>query len=288
MLTPAQETTTMAPLTIGYSTCPNDTFAFDALAHFRVPMEGLTFAVTLADVEQLNQWALEGRLDVSKLSFAAFGHLQDHYALIDSGGAMGRGCGPLVVARPATDPAMLKQGRIAIPGQYTTAHLLAALYLGHPPRHPQLLPFDCIIPAVSDGRAEVGVIIHEGRFTYAAHGLVALVDLGAWWEAETGLPIPLGAIAVHRRVPAATAAAVERVVRSSVAFARENPDASSGYVARHAQEMDPAVVRQHIDLYVNDFSRRYGDQGKAAIRELLARARAAGLMPDSGAPLFVA
>jgi len=277
----------MQSLTLGYSTCPNDTFAFHALAHRRVAEQGLSFAITLADVERLNQWAAEGRLDITKLSFAAVGHLLAHYALIDSGGAMGRGCGPLIVARPGSDLARLRQGRILTPGQFTTAHLLLGLYLGRRPRQAATVTFDRIMPAVAEGRADFGVIIHEGRFTYGDYGLIELLDLGAWWEEATGLPIPLGGIAVHRRVAAETAGAVEQLVRRSVEYAWAHPSDSSDYVRRHAQEMAPDVVRRHIDLYVNPFSQRYGREGRKAIRTLLDHAREVGLTPNEDLPLFV-
>ncbi|WP_373501963.1 1,4-dihydroxy-6-naphthoate synthase [Desulfococcus sp.] len=273
------------PLTLGYSTCPNDTFLFHALAHARVDRRGLDFDIRLADVERLNQAAEGGELDVTKLSFAAVGHLRERYALLRSGAALGRGCGPLLISRPGFDPSRLGRVPIAVPGMRTTAAMLLGLYLSRTPACAPMT-FDKIMPAVSRGEYEAGVIIHEGRFTFRNHGLAELVDLGRWWEDETGLPIPLGGIAVRRDLGPEVARRVEVAIRDSVAHAFAHPADSAEYIRAHAQEMADDVVRQHIALYVNDFTLDLGEEGVAAVAELFRRGHAAGLLPDSREPLL--
>lgn len=272
-------------LTLGYSTCPNDTFIFHALAHDRVTVPGVSFDIRLADVEQLNQSAKEGRIDISKLSYAALGHLRDDYALLRSGGALGRGCGPLIVAKSGFDTERLATVPVAVPGLWTTARALLGIYLGAP-GDVMPLPFDQIMPAVQRGDVEAGVIIHEGRFTYEQFGLVNIVDLGEWWESKTGLPIPLGCIAARRSLGPEIARAVETAIRESVRFAFANPWAADAYIRRYAQEMELSVIRRHIDLYVNDFSVDIGTEGETAVLRLFKAARKAGLLPESDGPLF--
>ena len=275
-----------APLdiTFGYSPCPNDTFAFHSLMHGQVPTPGARLTPFLADVEELNRRALEAELGLTKLSFHALAHVLDDYVLLRAGAALGRGCGPLVVA-PAGAPAPdLSQVTVAVPGRLTTAHLLLSLYLGQTPRVRPLL-FSEIMPAVARGDFAAGLIIHEGRFTYRQHGLTSLLDLGAWWERETGLPIPLGCIAARRDLGRQTGLMLEGALRESVRLAWRDPAASQGYVLAHSQEMEPAVVRQHIELYVNAFSADLGAEGLAAVRAALERGRAAGLLPPSGREL---
>ncbi|HSO19826.1 MAG TPA: 1,4-dihydroxy-6-naphthoate synthase [Desulfosarcina sp.] len=271
-------------LTLGYSTCPNDTFLFYALAHDRVRCP-VRFKIELADVETLNQAARTETFDISKLSFAAIGHLQDRYGLLRSGAALGRGCGPLIVARKGFRLADLDGSTIAVPGRWTTACLLLGLYLGKPP---QVTPmgFEQIMPAIRSGACDAGVIIHEGRFTYPAYDLVKLLDLGEWWEETAGLPIPLGGIAIRRDHGPDTARQIEKAIAESVAYAFRHPDAPEAYVRMHAQEMAPEVVRQHIDLYVNDFTRDLGEVGEAAIRRLFELARERRVLPDGDRPLF--
>jgi 1,4-dihydroxy-6-naphthoate synthase len=265
-------------LTIGYSPCPNDTFIFYALVHGQVPLSQVSLAAPVhADVETLNLWALEGMLDVSKLSFHALGHVLEQYVLLAAGAALGRGCGPLLVTRPGRPPD-LGRVSVAIPGAYTTAAMLLRLYA---PQASQLmvLPFDRIMGAVARGEADCGVIIHESRFTYQEHGLVCLRDLGQWWEEETALPIPLGCIAARRSLPGNVRQEIEGAVRQSLLWARANPQACMAYIRTHAQEMDGMVLQRHIGLYVNDYSLDIGGEGRAAILELLRRGRAAGIFP---------
>ena len=269
-------------MTLGYSPCPNDTFIFYALVHGRVPLAHISFAPPVhADVETLNLWALKGRLDVSKLSFHALGHVLDRYVLLASGAALGRGCGPLLVARPGWQ---LDLGRssIAIPGAYTTAAMLLRLYA---PQvcHLQVLPFDQIMGAVVRGEVDCGVIIHESRFTYPEQGLVCLRDLGQWWEEETGLPIPLGCIAARRDLDAVVLREIEGAIRESLYWARANPRACMGYIRAHAQEMSDTVLQSHVGLYVNDYSLDIDEKGRAAVMEFLRRGRAAGIFPGAAA-----
>ncbi|MCB2228466.1 MAG: 1,4-dihydroxy-6-naphthoate synthase [Desulfarculaceae bacterium] len=269
----------------GFSPCPNDTFSFHAAMHGLVDTQGWRFEARFADVEQLNQWALEGRLPLTKLSFPALGRALDRYGLLRAGAALGRGCGPLVVCRPGFDLARLGEVKLAVPGINTTAFMLLSLYLGKPP-DAAFMVFDQVMPAVAGGEYEAGVIIHEGRFTFGAHGLEAPLDLGAWWEETTGLPIPLGCIAARRDLGPAAARELEQVLAASVAHALANPLASREYVLAHSQEMQDEVVASHIGLYVNDFSQELGEEGLAAVRELMRRGREVGLLPAAEMPLL--
>lgn len=268
-------------LSLAYSTCPNDTFIFHALTHGLVDSGGLSFDVILKDVEALNTDAKNGLFDISKLSFAAIGHLSGTYRLLNAGAALGRGCGPLVISRPGFDLSGLKNARIAVPGMWTTASLLLSLFLE---KQPGVTPmtFDKIMPAVQRGEFDFGVIIHEGRFTYAGYGLECLIDLGQWWEDKTGLPIPLGGIAVRRDMAPDIAGAVEEGIRKSVQFAFEHPEKSKPYIKRHAQELADAVISQHINLYVNDFSIDLGDTGHKAVDTLFSLAEKSGIMKHPG------
>lgn len=274
------------PLTLGFSPCPNDTFMFYPLVHGLVDTGGHSFNERLEDVETLNRLAVKGVLDVTKVSYAALGHVREEYALLKAGSALGRGCGPLLVAKEPLDPADLQGKTIAIPGRYTTAHLLMRLY--NPALETFLeMPFHEIMDAVMTGRADAGVIIHESRFTYQGFGLHQLVDLGAWWEGETGLPIPLGGIVARRSLGAETIRNIEAALAAGVEYARANPAEAAHYIREHAQEMSAEVCSAHIGLYVNDFSRSLGSEGERAVIELLRRAEAAGIIPASQTPLFI-
>ncbi len=269
------------PLTIGYSPCPNDTFIFHGLVHGRVPLRNFRLAEpVLEDVETLNGRALRAELDITKLSFHALGHVLDDYIVLNSGSALGRGCGPLLVTRPGMD-VDLDRASVAVPGVYTTAAMLLRLYAPEA-GNVQVMRFEEIMAAVADGRVDYGVIIHESRFTYQEQGLLEVQDLGAWWEEETGLPIPLGCIAARRRLPEHVLRAIDGAVRQSLLLARGLPDRGMAYIRQHAQEMDDAVLRSHIALYVNDFSLELGKEGRAAVAELLRRGRKAGLFPATG------
>ncbi|MDA8430603.1 MAG: 1,4-dihydroxy-6-naphthoate synthase [Geobacteraceae bacterium] len=273
------------PLTLGFSPCPNDTFMFYPLVHGLVDTAGLAFCERLEDVETLNQLALKGELDVSKVSYHALGHIRDQYTLLRSGSALGRGCGPLLVARDNLDPADLRGKVIAVPGRYTTALLVLRLL---DPRLENFLvmPFNEIMDAVLSGQADAGLIIHESRFTYHGFGLHKLVDLGEWWEGETGLPIPLGGIVAKRSLGADTITIIERALRAGVEYARTNPAAAASYIREHSQEMSAEVCAAHIGLYVNDFSADLGAEGERAIACLMQRAEEAGIIPLSSTNLF--
>jgi 1,4-dihydroxy-6-naphthoate synthase len=272
-------------MTLGYSPCPNDTHIFYALVHGRVDLGGLRFRERLEDVETLNQLALAGSLDISKISYHTVGFIRDEYCVLRSGGALGRGCGPLVVARDYTDMAGLKGKRVALPGRFTTASLLFRLY-GSCADDIVFLPFHEIMGAVRSGEVDAGVIIHESRFTFASYGLRSILDLGSWWERETGCPIPLGCVVARRSLGESALKAINRGLRDSVAYANAHPEEARSYVQRYAQEMSDEVCKAHIKLYVNDFSLDVGREGEAAVTTLLARAESCGLIPKSTKELF--
>lgn len=273
------------PLSLAYSTCPNDTYIFFALTHGKIDMGDLSFDIRLSDVEHLNQTAKNEMVDISKLSFAAIGHLLETYGLLRSGAALGRGCGPLIVARKETDPGRIHSARIAVPGLWTTANMLLALFTDTMPAVQPML-FDKIMPAVASGEYDFGVIIHEGRFTYENYGLQCLVDLGRWWESETGMPIPLGGIAIRRGLSPEIIRRVEKGIHQSIEYAIGNPRDTDAYVKAHAKELSDDVIRQHIDLYVNDFSLDIGAEGAMAIEVLFSRAKEKGILPECSMPLF--
>ncbi len=274
------------PLSLGYSPCPNDTFLFYALTHGIIPLPGLQRPPLLTDVETLNSLVRKGRLAISKISCHALGHVRRDYALLASGAALGRGCGPLLVARRGFDPAALSSGRIAIPGSLTTASLLLRLWQPNC-RNLIVLPFERILPAICSGQVDAGLIIHEARFTYAQQRLTELVDLGTWWQALTGLPLPLGAIVAQRRLGRAQVAAIEKAIAASALYAQSNPGEPAAYIRQHAQELDAEAIKQHIALYVNDFTLDLGTEGLAAIEELLGRAARAKLIPPQEGPLMM-
>jgi 1,4-dihydroxy-6-naphthoate synthase len=263
---------------LAYSPCPNDTFVFHAWAHGLIP-QAPTVEVTYADIDVTNTAAERAEFDVVKVSYAALPWLLGRYTLLPSGGALGRGCGPLVLTRG--DRQDLAGARVAVPSERSTAYLLFRLWAaGQRPARIDVVPFTQIMPSVRDGRYDAGLVIHEARFTYQDYGLASLADLGEWWEADTGLPIPLGAILARRGLDAG---ALTAVLRESVEYAWAHPDASAGYVARHADEMAPDVQRRHIELYVNEFTRDLGEEGYAAVETLLGRAAAEGLTPGNPA-----
>jgi 1,4-dihydroxy-6-naphthoate synthase len=276
----------MNPLTLAYSPCPNDTFIFTPWAEGRI--DGAPAVVErYEDIDTLNRIALAGEPDIVKVSFHAFGHLRDRYGLLRSGGALGRGCGPLVVARTPFDADGLTARTVAIPGRLTTAALLVRLFApGLSDANIVVMPFHEIMPAVCSGQVDAGVIIHESRFTYQRHGLTRIVDLGEWWERETGHAIPLGGIAIRRDLGAELIRRTERALTASVDYAHAHPADVWPTIRRHAQEMEDDVMRQHIALYVNDFTRDYGAEGEAAIRHLLETAERLAIVPHSDQPIF--
>jgi len=266
---------------IAFSPCPNDTFVFHAWAHGLIP-GAPELDIMYADIDITNTLAarVEGP-EVMKISYAALPYVLKDYALIPCGGALGRGCGPLVLTRrDGQDPSALAGKRVAVPSERSTAYLLFRLWAA---RHVPggfgeivVMPFHEIMPAVRDGRIDAGLVIHEARFTYQNYGLSLMQDLGSWWESDTNLPIPLGAIIARRHMDLE---ALTRWTRASVEYAWANPDASTDYVMRHAQELSPEVAKAHIDLYVNEFTRNLGEEGFAAITALLGRAADEGLVP---------
>ena len=256
----------MRELTFGFSPCPNDTFAFHALAHGLVDAPFQVKPVLL-DIEELNVAARDGRFDLTKLSVGAMPDVADRYSMLRSGAALGHGVGPLVVAREETTLAEAIDGKLAIPGHRTTAFALLRLLAGEPADAIEMR-FDRILGAVEHGEVDAGLIIHESRFTYRDHGLVAVADLGELWEQSTSLPVPLATICARNDIDGELRAAAESAIRASVVYAFAHPDASADYVAAHSQELSPEVCRQHIELYVNEFSIDIGDAGVAAIDAL--------------------
>lgn len=269
-------------LTLGFSTCPNDTFMFDAMVHHKVDTEGLEFELVMEDILHLNKRALAGELDVLKVSYNAYGHVRDRYQLLRSGSAMGQGCGPLLIAAEPISIAELieQEAVVAIPGQNTTANLLLNFFAPDLTSRKEML-FHEVMPAVNEGVAKAGVIIHENRFTYQEMGLHCVQDLGAYWEEKTGLPIPLGAICAHNRLGVETIEKVERVLKRSVEYAFANPEDSKTFIQQHAQELSEAVTRAHIELYVNQYSVDMGTEGKAAVDRLLAEGADMGLYKNN-------
>ncbi len=277
----------MNNISLGYSPCPNDTFIFYALTHNKINTGQLHFNEVLLDVEALNQKALNAELDVTKISYAAFGHLQKDYCLLRSGGALGRGCGPLVVSRQDFDMADLHDKKVAIPGHMTTAYLLLQLYDNTFSSSGIVsMPFHEIMQAVFNGDVDAGVIIHESRFTYQSYGLHEIIDLGDWWEGETGLPIPLGGIAARRSLGDRLVKHIDDNIEQSILYAFDNRQNPFDYIKQHSQELSDDVINQHIDLYVNDFSVDLGIEGEKAVRELLSRAEEAEITTRSDKPLF--
>lgn len=287
-------------LTLGFSPCPNDTFIFDALIHHKIDTGGLEFAVEYHDVETLNQKAFRGDLDITKLSYHAFAYAQADYELLDAGSALGFGVGPMLIAKDAALVARLQavltaggtvatadtKLRVGIPGKYTTANFL--LGLAFPDlQHKVELVFSDIETALLEDRIDIGLIIHENRFTYASKGLHKLVDLGDFWEKTTGFPIPLGGIVVKRSLDSDLKLQLNALVRESVRYAFANPKSGLAYIREHAQEMEEDVMYKHIDLYVNSYSENLGEEGRKAIEQLFDRAKALNLIPVSTEKLFL-
>lgn len=284
-------------LTLGFSPCPNDTFIFDALIHHKIDTEGLEFEVTYEDVESLNTKAFKNELAVTKLSYHAYAYAIEHYVLLDAGSALGFGVGPLLICkRPelaeqlsAQTPDLKSQTSsrtVGIPGKYTTANFLLGLAFPELKQKQEML-FSDIERALLDNEIDLGLIIHENRFTYEEKGLHKVIDLGDYWEKETRAPIPLGGIVVQRRLPEAVKHKLNRVIRRSVEYAFANPKSGLNFIRAHAQEMSEAVMYQHIDLYVNRFSVTLGNEGRMAVQTLFNKAAKLKLIPRTNAPLFL-
>ncbi len=253
--------------TLGFSPCPNDTFIFDALVNGRIDLGDIELEVVLADVEELNRMAIAGKLDITKISYNAFARVHYLYQLLNAGSALGNKCGPLLIAKKPLTAEELQTATIAIPGVNTTANFLMSFAYPNASNKKEFL-FSEIERAVLNDEMDAGVIIHENRFTYQEKGLVKIADLGEVWEQKTGFPIPLGGIAIHRRLKPELRKRFDILLRQSVQFAFDNPEASKDYVKCHAQEMDEAVMRSHINLYVNQFSIDLGEKGKSAIAKM--------------------
>jgi len=264
-------------LTLGFSPCPNDTFIFEAMVHGRVDTEGLEFDWFLADVEELNERAIKGSVDITKMSFYAYARAAAGYLILDAGSALGRNNGPLVISRHRMMPEELEDALIAIPGRYTTANLLFSIFWPEA-KHKREYLFSDIPEAVLSGEADAGLIIHETRFTYNALGLQMVADTGEKWDELTGLPVPLGAIVVSRSVDEEIAARVSRSIRRSIEYAYANPMKSVEFIRKNAAETDPEVTREHIKLYVNSFSLSLGQEGRKAIERLYAVAQEKGVI----------
>ena len=257
-------------LTIGFSPCPNDTFIFDALVNKKIDTEGIEFEALLEDVQTLNKWALEKKLEVSKISYGVLPLVLDNYTLLNSGGALGKGVGPLLISKnQVSDIATeISKMSIAIPGENTTANLLFS-YAFPAARNKKFMVFHEIEKAVLDEKVDIGVIIHENRFTYMDKGLVKVMDLGEFWEQSTGNAIPLGGIIIDRKIDTQIQKKVDELIRKSLEYSFANYPVISSYVAKHSQEMSEDIMRKHIDLYVNDFSILLGDEGRNAVHTLL-------------------
>ncbi len=268
-------------MSLGFSPCPNDTFIFYALANKRIGTKGLDFNPLIEDVETLNQLAMKRAIDVTKISCHAFYYLQEDYHFLRAGGAFGRGCGPLLVQESGVGSQRSEIKKIAIPGELTTAFLLLKLYLASTPppitHHPSLsfvvMPFYEIMEAVRDGKVDAGLIIHESRFTYQDYGLTQIIDLGDWWEKETGLPIPLGGIIAKKSLGLPTIKTIESLIRASVEYSMLHRKDAMPFIKKYSQELSDDVIFKHISLYVNDYTIDMGDNGEAALNELLKRAK---------------
>lgn len=279
-------------LTLGFSPCPNDTFIFDALIHHKIDTEGLDFEVFYDDVETLNQKAMRGQLDITKLSYHAFAYVANQYVLLDAGSALGFGVGPMLICK--NDPDVFRSQltaqnsplTIGIPGKYTTANFLLSLAFPNATNKQELV-FSDIENALLEERIDVGLIIHENRFTYQDKGLKKIMDLGDYWEKQTGLAIPLGGIVANRNLPEDVQHKVNRVLRRSVEFAFANPKSGLEFIRSHAQEMSEEVMYKHIDLYVNQYSLDLGVEGKKAIQLLFYTAHEKGVIPEIKKNLFL-
>lgn len=272
-------------LKLGFSTCPNDTFMFDAMVNGRIDTEGLSFLLELGDIEKLNQLAVAAEFDILKISYAAYPTVTHNYQILNSGSALGYANGPLLVSKVKIYPDEVNDLHIAIPGSNTTANLLLSIAYPDVKKRSEYL-FSDIEEVVLSGEADAGLLIHENRFTYEERGLQKIIDLGTWWEDQTHLPIPLGGIMIKRSLPQQIKHSVERVLRSSVQFAMQNPAAGLNFIKHHAQSMKDEVVQKHIQLYVNDFSLDLSEKGRQAIDKLFEQAFVSRKINNLTQPIF--
>jgi 1,4-dihydroxy-6-naphthoate synthase len=273
-------------LTLGFSPCPNDTFIFDALVNGRIDTEGLEFDYFLADVEELNKRAFVSELDITKISCHAYAYAASDYLILDSGSALGYGNGPLLISRNPMEPEILTDARIAIPGKYTTANLLFSIAWPGAKNKKEYL-FSHITDVLMRDEADAGLIIHETRFTYQKMGLLKIADMGEFWEQLTGLPVPLGSIVINRRIPEEIALKFNRILLRSIVYARENSHDSFDFVKANAREIESSVIRNHINLFVNDFSLSLGAIGRKALMELFRIAGEKGIIPSVPGRIFL-
>ena len=278
-------------ISLGFSPCPNDTFIFYALANKRIGTKGLDFNPLIEDVETLNQLAMKRAIDVTKISCHAFYYLQEDYHFLKTGGAFGRGCGPLLVQESEDRSQKSEIKKIAIPGELTTAFLLLKLYLTSPSNTSHIspltshfipMPFHEIMDAVRDGKVNAGLIIHESRFTYHEYGLTKIVDLGDWWEKETGLPIPLGGIIAKKSLGLQTVKTIESLIRTGVEYSMHHKKEVMPFIKKYSQELSDDVILKHISLYVNDYTIDIGNAGEAALYELMKRAKGIKTITNKG------
>ncbi|MCW8897551.1 MAG: 1,4-dihydroxy-6-naphthoate synthase [Flavobacteriales bacterium] len=273
-------------ITLGFSPCPNDTFIFDALVHHKIDTEGLEFEVVLGDIEELNQKAFNKELDITKLSYHAYGYLTDDYVLLDAGSALGKGCGPILVQRSKVQSLKLVDAKIAIPGKYTTANFLLSIAHPEATNKTEML-FSDIENAILTRKVDAGLLIHENRFTYKQKGLEKIIDLGEYWENTTGALIPLGGIVMKRSLDSEIINKVNSLIRKSIEYAFENKNSALAYMQQHAQEMDEKIMMQHVALYVNKYSIDLGEEGRAAVTKMFNLAQQKGVIPEIVNPLFV-
>lgn len=278
-------------LSLGFSPCPNDTFIFDALIHKKIDTEGIDFEVFFDDVETLNKKVFQNEPDISKLSFHAYAYAVNNYALLDAGSALGHGVGPLLISsdKKLTDRNYINQNEnliVGIPGEFTTANFL--LNLAFPQlKNKKILVFSEIESALLSNTIDIGLIIHENRFTYQDKGLHKIIDLGDYWEKETSLPIPLGGIVINRRIDPKVQVKVGQLIRKSIEYAFENPQSGLDFIKSHAQEMNEEVMYKHIELYVNDYSISLGEKGREAVNLLFKKATELNVIPAFNHPIFV-
>ena len=272
-------------LSLGFSPCPNDTYIFDAMVNGKIDTEGINFNFILEDVETLNQKALRGELDITKLSFHAFSYCTKDYQLLHAGSALGNNCGPLLISKNKIAPTNINDLSIAIPGEYTTANFL--LHYAFPNANNKIsMVFDNIESAVLNEKTDLGVIIHENRFTYKEKGLQKILDLGAYWEEKTQMPIPLGGIVIKRNISDSIKKKVDRILKRSIDFAHKQ-NKLSDFVKNNAQEMDINIMQQHIDLYVNDYTNNLGTKGERAIKTMFETGRAYNFLPQYNENIFI-
>ena len=272
--------------TLGFSPCPNDTFIFDAIINNKIDTEGISFVPVIADVEALNHKAFNKELDITKLSFFAFAIVANDYQLLDSGSALGKNCGPILISKKNFKLSEVDKLTIAIPGKHTTANCLLSIVFPNVKLKKEML-FSEIEEAIINEQVDAGVIIHENRFTYQAKGLKKIIDLGEYWEAETQMPIPLGGIAIKKNIPIEDKQKINHLLRKSIDFAMQNPSSSTEFIKKLAQEMDEEVINKHIHLYVNNYTQDLGNDGKQVIKRFFERLYQLGITVKIGDNLFL-